>query len=111
VARFEIEANQGRNLKFASISVSSGTTEIVAAPANSYERIKVCSYVVVADAAGTFKFSDGADLTGAMSCAINGGVSAAGQASSPWLAASAGSALSIVTTAGFKGHLSYVIEP
>lgn len=111
MARFEIESNQGRNLQFASISVSSGTTELVAAPATSYERIKVCSYVIVADSAGTAKFSDGSDLTGAMACAANGGVAAAGQASSPWFAAGAGAALSIVTTAGFKGHLSYVVEP
>jgi hypothetical protein len=105
-----IERNQGRSLDFAAISVGSGTTQLVAAPASDNDRIHVCSYVLVADAAGTVKFSDGTDLTGAMSCAANGGVSYAGQASSPCFAAAPNTALSVVTTAGFKGHLSYVIE-
>lgn len=105
-----IESNQGRPLYDVAISVASGTNELVAAPTYD-QRIRVVSYVVVADTAGTVKFSDGADLTGAMSCAANGGVSAAGQASSPWFSCDRGAALSIVTTAGFKGHLAYVIEP
>ena len=111
MAKVEVESHQGRNLLFGEISVSAGTTQLVAAPSTSYHRIKVVSYVVVATAAGTAKFSDGSDLSGAMAFAANGGVSAAGQASSPWFACDAGAALSIVTTAAMEGHLSYVVEP
>jgi hypothetical protein len=105
-----IEFHQGRNLLYASIVAPAGTTALVAAPTDN-QRIKVCSYVVVADAAGTCKFSDGSDLTGAMSFAENGGVAAAGQASSPWFAADPNAPLSIVTTSDMNGHLSYVVEP
>jgi hypothetical protein len=105
VARVEITHGQGHKLYTAPIAVSSGTTELVAAQAGL--RIWVVSYVVVATEAGTVKFSDGADLTGAMAFAANGGVAANGQASSPWFWTEAGSALSIVTTAAVTGHLTY----
>lgn len=107
----EIQQHQGRNLLFGAISVSSGTTELVPAQDDN-QRIKVCSYAVVAAASATVKFSDGSDLTGPMSFAANGGISAAGQASSPWFATDGGAALSIVTTGGnVDGHFSYVVEP
>lgn len=106
----EIQQHQGRNLLFGSISVTSGTTELVAAQSDN-RRIKVCSYVVVASGACTVKFSDGSDLTGAMAVAANGGVAAAGQASSPWFSTDGGAALSIVTTGTVNGHFSYVVEP
>lgn len=91
----------------AAISVGAGTTVLVAGVAG--KRIKVYSYAVVADSAGTCKFSDGTDLTGAMSFAANGGISCA-PGEDPWLVAASGNDLSIVCTAGTKGHLSYVIE-
>jgi hypothetical protein len=107
----EIEHHQGRNLLFGSVSVTSGTTQLVGAQSDN-QKIKVCSYALVADAAATVKFSDGSDLTGAMSFAANGGIAAAGQASSPWFTTGKALALSIVTTGGaIRGHLSYVVEP
>ena len=107
----EIQKHQGRNLLYGSISVTAGTTQLVAGQADN-QRIKVCSYAVVASAAATVKFSDGTDLSGAMSFAANGGIAAAGQASSPWFSTGKGSALSIVTTGGaVEGHFSYVVEP
>jgi len=106
----EIEQHQGRNLLYGAISVAAGTTQLVAAQSDN-QKIKVCSYAVVADAAATVKFSDGADLTGAMSFAANGGIAAAGQASSPWFATGKSAALSIITTGGaVRGHYSYVVE-
>jgi hypothetical protein len=71
------------------------------------EVISVVSYVIVMTATGTAKFSDGSDLTGAMSFVANGGVVANGQASSPWFWTTAGNALSIITTAACAGHLTY----
>lgn len=107
----EIQQHQGRNLLFKPISVSSGTTELVAAQSDN-QRIKVCSYVVVTSTAGTVKFTDNdEDLTGAMAFAANGGVSAAGQASSPWFATEPGEPLKIVVTVDTRGHFSYVVEP
>lgn len=107
MAQVEIRHGQGHNLFTVPISVSSGTTEIVAAVAG--KRIYVVSYAVVTTAAGTVKFSDGSDLSGAMPFAANGGISCSGQPSSPWFWTAEGSALSIVTTATTNGHLSYTI--
>lgn len=105
MARVEITRGQGHNLFTVPIAVDSGTTELVAAQPGKV--ISVVSYVVVMTTAGTAKFSDGSDLTGAMSFAANGGVVANGQASSPWFWTSSGSALSIVTNAAAAGHLTY----
>ena len=111
MAKFEIQSHQGLPLQYGSISVTAGTTQLVAAPSDN-RRVKVCSYAVVADAAATVKFSDGTDLTGAMSFLANGGIAAAGQASSPWFATGKGLALSIVTTGGaVRGHYSFLVEP
>lgn len=107
----EIQQHQGRNLRYGAISVGAGTTELVAGQPDN-QRVKVCSYVVVVSSAGTVKFTDSdEDLTGAMSFAANGGVSASGQASSPWFSTEAGEPLKIVVTADTRGHFSYVIEP
>lgn len=92
----------------AAISVSAGTTAIVSGV--SGKRIRVLSYAVVCTEAGTVQFSDGADLTGAMSFAANGGISCA-PGDDPYFSASAGSSLSIVTSGAVEGHLSYLIEP
>lgn len=106
MTRVEISPNQGHSVWYVPISVSSGTTELVA-PVRR-KSISVISYVLVASSAGTAKFVDSTgDLTGDMSFAANGGISAPGQASSPWFAAGVGEALSITTTAPFEGHLAY----
>lgn len=107
MAQIELRRGQGHNLYIAPISVSSGTTELISAVAG--KSIWVVSYAVVVTTAGTVKFSDGTDLTGAMPFAANGGISCSGQPSSPWFWTDEGSALSIVTTATTNGHLSYVI--
>ena len=108
----EIQKDQGRGLLDGGISVTAGTTQLVAGQSDN-QRIRVVSYAVVADAAATCKFIDGASLdTGAMSFAANGGIVCAGQASSPWFSTGAGLALSIVTTgAAVRGHFAYVVEP
>lgn len=95
-------------IQHASISVSSGTTALVAAV--SGKRIRVYSYALVLTSAGTAKFqSASTDKTGAMSFAANGGISCA-PGDSPWLSTASGEALNIVTTASAEGHLSYVVE-
>lgn len=82
-----------------------GTTEIVAAVPGY--RIRVTGYTAVMAAAGTFKFSDGSDKTGAMTCATNGGVSSR----TPFICA-VGTALSLISTVGAcNGHVSYQIIP
>lgn len=103
---------EGKTLLFATISQgAAGTTSLVAADAAA--KIKVVSYVVVLDAAGSFKFTDGvADLSGVMPVAANGGVSAIGQPSAHLLETGAvNRALSITTVTGKAfGHFSYFKE-
>ena len=111
MAKVEVESHQGRNLLFGEISVSAGTTQLVAAPSDN-QRVKIVTYAVVATAAATVAWTDGTRTTGAMSFAANGGISCASQASSPLWATNDGAALSIVTTGGdVEGHFSYVVEP
>jgi hypothetical protein len=82
MARIEIADGQGKHLYFLPISVSSGTTELVAAVTG--KKIVVVRHSVVVSTAGTVKFTDGTDdLTGAMAFAANGGITDHGQPSSP----------------------------
>lgn len=92
----------------AAISVTVGTTSLVAAVTG--KRIRVLSYAVVCTDAGTVKFSDGTNLTGAMSFAASGGISCA-PGDDPYFSTAAGNALSIVTSGAVEGHFSYIIEP
>lgn len=107
-----VATGQGKTLLFAAITqAAAGTTQLVAADAAA--KIKVVSYVVVLDAAGSFKFADGvADLSGVMPVAANGGVSAVGQPSSHLLeTAAVNRALSITTVTGKAfGHIAYIKE-
>lgn len=101
-----------RTLLFAAITQgAAGTTSLVSASAAN--KIKVVSYLVVLDAAGSFKFTDGTvDLTGAIPCAINGGAAEDGDPSA-WLfeTAAINRALSITTVTGKAfGHLAYFLE-
>jgi hypothetical protein len=89
------------------ISVTAGTTALVSGVAG--KRVKVMSYAVVCTAAGTIKFSDGTDLTGAMPFALNGGISCP-PGDDPYFSTAAGSGLSIITSGAVEGHLSYFIE-
>lgn len=111
MARVGIEAGQGYKIQYVPISVSSGTTQLVAAQGIG-KRVSVVSYAVVVTTAGTVKFTDAdADLTGAMAFAANGGIVASGQPSSPFFKTGQNEALSIVTTATTNGHLGYILEP
>lgn len=84
---------------------SAGTTQVISGVPGW--RIRVTGYTVVMAAAGTFKFTDGTDKTGAMTCATNGGVSSG----TPFICA-VGASLSIVSTVGAcNGHVSYQVVP
>lgn len=102
---------QGHSLSDLAISQgATGTTQLLAAVgAFAY---KITGYVVIMDAAGTFKFTDGtSDLTGAMPVATNGGVVVVGQASSPVLNLTPNKPFKIVTTSGKAfGHFTYFLE-
>ena len=86
---------------------AAGQTQIVAAQAN--HKIQVLGYVVVMDAAGTFKFqSANTDKTGAMPAAANGGVSS----SEAPFSTEKNEALNITTTVGKAfGHVAYRLIP
>ncbi len=107
----EIATGQGHQIQHVAISVNAGTTALVSAPTTG-QRIHVYNYVVVSTTAGTVKFTDGtADLTGAMSCAATGGISAPGGPSEVWFSTAPTRPLNIVTSAAAAGHLSYYIAP
>ena len=103
---------QGKTLLFGVITQgAAGTTELVAADAT--KKVKLVSYVVVLDAAGSVKFTDGtADLTGVMPIAANGGVASPGQPAAHLLeTAAVNRPLNIVTVTGKAfGHFSYYLE-
>jgi hypothetical protein len=105
-------SSSGKTPAFASVSVSaSGATQIVAADAT--RKIKVVSYVLVADAAVTAKWqSASTDLTGAMSLAANGGVSAIGSFDAHLMETSVNQALNLNLggAVGVRGHISYFLE-
>lgn len=106
-----IATGGGKTLKFVAIAQTvAGTTTLVVADAT--KKIKVVNYTLALSALGTTKFIDGiGDLTGAMSIAANGVISANGQASSHLFETAVNSTLSIVTTGGAaNGHLSYFLE-
>lgn len=104
---------QGQDLLFGAITQgAAGTTALVTADAS--RKVKVVSYVVVMDAAGSFKFTDGtADLTGVVPCATNGGAAVLGQPSAHLFETRAvNRPLNIVTVSGKAfGHFSYYLEP
>ncbi len=95
--------------KFAAITASaSGATVVVAAVAS--KKIRVISYVVVANAAVNIKFqSNSTDKTGLLYLAANGGVSGAYAPTGHFETAS-GEALNINLSAAVAvgGHVTYV---
>lgn len=95
--------------KFAAITASaSGATAVVAAVAS--KKIRVISYVVVANAAVNVKFqSNSTDKTGLLYLAANGGVSGAYAPTGHFETAS-GEALNINLSAAVAvgGHVTYV---
>lgn len=109
------DQRRGRALAFAPIDVAaSGDNTIVAAdPSN---KIKVASYMLVADAAvaARWKSGVGTNLSGAMSFAANGGCAAppVAPAGGHWLETAVNQALVLNLSAavGVRGHLSYFLE-
>lgn len=95
-------------------TAASGDNTIVAADAS--RKIKVMSYVVVADAALAIRWKSGAgtNLSGAMSLAANGGVATAAAPAGTWLmetAAAAALVLNLGAAVGARGHIAYFLEP
>lgn len=108
-------ATQTSGLLFAVIDTAvSGDNTIVAADAA--RKIKVMSYVVVADAALVVRWKSGAatSLSGAMSLAANGGVATAAAPPGSWLmetAAAQALVLNLGAAIGARGHIAYFLEP
>lgn len=112
-----IESSQASNLgtiitpKYAVISVSSsGDTQLIALVTS--KKIRVLSYVIVADGTVGVKFQSGAAgtaLTGVMSLVVNSGVAASFNPFGHFESAS-GVALYINLSAaiGVRGHLTYL---
>lgn len=93
-------------------TTTSGDNDIVAADTNG-NRIRVIGYVLVAAAATTVTWKRGTTaLSGAMSLAANGGVSAPLNDTTPWLQTAANEKLVLTLGAGaVAGHVTYVVEP
>lgn len=90
---------------------AAGTTEIV--PAAAGYTIVVVSYVVILDAAGTWRFETGARaLSGDMAADAKGGAAATGgTADSPLLVGDKNGNLEIVTSGGqAEGHLTFYYD-
>lgn len=108
-----LPTGQGKTLKFAVVDAAlSGDNTIVAAVASN--KIKVVSYVLVASSAVSVRLKSGAatNLSGAMSLAASGGVSAVGQPSSHLLETAVNTALVLNLSAAVQvsGHISYFEE-
>jgi hypothetical protein len=104
----------GKLVQFAAINaVALGDNAIVAAVPG--QRIKVLSYVLVADAAVAVAWRSAANpLSGPMPIALNGGIAAppVDPAIGCWLQTAAGEALNLNLglAAGVRGHMSYLAE-
>lgn len=96
--------------KYVSINTSaSGATALVAADAT--KKIRVLSYVIVADAANAVKFQSATtDLTGAMSLAANGGASVPFSPVGHFeTAANQALNINLGSAFGVRGHLTYAL--
>ena len=95
--------------KFASISVAgSGDNSIVAAVTS--KKIRVLSYVIVADAAVAAKFRNGTtDVMGAASLSANGGIAAPFNPAGHFeTSITTALNLNLASAVGVRGHLTYV---
>lgn len=101
----------GKTITYVSIAQGAPGTTILAA-ASPGNRHKIIGATVIMDAAGTAKFTDGgADLTGAMAIAANGGF-VWGTSVIPYQQSGVNSALNLVTTVGAaKGVIQILTEP
>lgn len=111
---YTLAAGQGRTLLFASVDVAAGGDNTIVA-ADAANKIKVVSYVLVADAAVTARWKSGAgtNLSGAMSFVANGGVAATDQPSAHLLETAVNQALilNLGGAIGVRGHIAYYLEP
>ncbi len=100
-----------REMLFGSLSQgAAGTTALVAADAT--RKVKLVSYQICMDAAGTVQFTDGtANLSGAM--AVDDKIDMCAQPNNHIIETAAiNRPLNLVTTTGAaKGHFSYFLEP
>lgn len=108
-----VATGAGKTLQFVPIDVSGlGDNTLVAAVPSL--RIKVISYLVVADLAVAMRFKSGpsTNLSGAVSLLANGSVSAWGQPYGPVLQTGINEALvlNLGTAVGVRGHLCYFTE-
>ena len=114
VIQGDVDQRRGLTVQFGSIDVAaSGDNQIVAADAT--RKIKVLSYVILADNNVTVQWKSGATpLSGAMSLIANGGVAAppVAPASGHWLETAVNQALVLTLggAIGVRGHLSYILE-
>lgn len=103
----------GRDVRTAAINAATtaGDNTIVAADANN--KIKVLGYVLIAGAATTATWKRGTTaVSGAMSLAANGGVSAPINETTAWFQTAVNEALVLTLGAGAaQGHVVYVLEP
>lgn len=104
-----------QSIRYAAIDNAAATGNTTVVAATTGKRVVVVGYAIVASGAVAVKFTDGAggtNLTGAMALAANGGVSYAGDITTPALAASVGNAL--VLNAGgavqVSGHIAYYLS-
>lgn len=107
------DVRRGVTLLFAKVDVSSSGDNSIVAAAGGSLKIKVVSYVLVADAAVNVKWrSATTDLMGAAAFAANSGVSASGSPGS-WLletAANVALNLNLSGAIGVRGHICYFTE-
>jgi hypothetical protein len=90
---------------------AAGTTEIV--PASTGRTIVVVSYVLILDAAGTWRFETGSRaLSGDMPADAKGGAAATGgNASAPLMVGDKGGNLEVVSSGGKAlGHLTFYYD-
>lgn len=96
-------------MSFAPISASaSGDNVIVQDPGNG-SKVKVISYVLVADGAVNAQWKGTGTASGAMPLVANSGVSANG-GFLPMFQTTGGLILNLSAAVGVKGHVAYVIE-
>lgn len=110
--KVRIEEGQGKILKFAPISASAVSAQIVVAAAGNNTRIKVVSYCFTLSASGTMQFHDGTNaLTGPFDIVAGGGVAFVGQPSSHLFETGKNAPLYVLSTVGIpRGHLSYFTQ-
>lgn len=110
-----VDIRRGQTLLFAKIDVSTSGDNTIVAAAGVGLKNKLVSYAFVADAAVVAKWFSGAAgtaLSGGMSLAANGGVSAIGTPGS-WLmetATNTALVLNLGGAVGVRGHISYIQE-